>query len=210
VLARYGVTPPPEIAGALSASVNETAKPGSETFAGQTFKLVAAPRASIEAAAEAVGALGWRPILLGDALEGEARDIGAAHARLARDAMARGERVAILSGGELTVTVTGTGTGGPNQEYALALAIGLEGTPGIAALAADTDGIDGGGGNPDDPAGAVVLPGTLAGARALGLDAVKFLENNDSTAFFRAAGGLLARGATQTNVNDFRCVLVTP
>jgi len=210
VLARYGVTPPSEIAAALTDPANETLKPGAPALAGQTFALVAAPRASLEAAAEAARALGYRPVVLGDALEGEARDTGHAHATLARDAKQRGERIAILSGGELTVTVRGTGTGGPNQEYALALAIALEGTPGITAIAADTDGIDGGGGNPDDPAGAVVLPDTLTKVAAQGLDAAKFLANNDSTGFFRASGGLLQRGGTQTNVNDFRCVLVDP
>ena len=210
VLGRYAVTPSPEIAAALADPANETAKPGAPELAGQNFTLVAAPRASLDAAAEAARELGYRPLFLGDALEGEARDVGAAHARLALDAKMRGERVAILSGGELTVTVVGTGTGGPNQEYALALAIGLGGAAGITALAADTDGIDGGGGNPDDPAGAVVLPDTLSRADALGLDAAKFLANNDSTGFFRAVAGLLERGATQTNVNDFRCVLVDP
>ncbi|MFZ4806685.1 MAG: glycerate kinase type-2 family protein [Hyphomicrobiaceae bacterium] len=210
VLTRYGVSPPPEVAAALADPANETLKPGAPALAGQTFTLVAAPQASLEAAAEAVRALGYRPVVLGDALEGEARDTGAAHAAMARDARLKGERIAILSGGELTVTVRGTGAGGPNQEYALALAIALAGTPGIAAIAADTDGIDGGGGNADDPAGAVVLPDTLARAASQGLDAVKFLANNDSTGFFRAAGGLVQRGGTQTNVNDFRCVLVDP
>lgn len=147
---------------------------------------------------------------MGDALEGEAREVGLAHARLALDAKAKGERVAILSGGELTVTVSGRGAGGPNQEYALALAIGLGGAPGISALAGDTDGIDGGGGNPDDPAGAVVLPDTLARAATRNLNAATFLANNDSTGFFQRVGGLLQRGGTQTNVNDFRCILVDP
>jgi glycerate 2-kinase len=210
VLTRYAVTPPPEIAAALADPANETLKPGAPALAGQTFTLVAAPKASLEAAAAAAAERGYRPVLLGDALEGEARDVGTAHARLALDARARGERVAILSGGELTVTVKGTGAGGPNQEYALALAIALAGTPGISALAADTDGIDGGGGNPDDPAGAVVLPETFARAEAAHLDPAKFLANNDSTGFFRAVGGLLHRGGTQTNVNDFRCLLVDP
>jgi hydroxypyruvate reductase len=210
VLARYAVTPPAEIAAALANPANETLKPGATSLAGQTFTLVAAPKASLEAAAAAAAERGYRPVLLGDALEGEARDVGTTHARLALEARARGERVAILSGGELTVTVKGTGAGGPNQEYALALAIALAGTPGISALAADTDGIDGGGGNPDDPAGAVVLPETFARAAAGHLDPAKFLANNDSTGFFRAVGGLLHRGGTQTNVNDFRCLLVDP
>ena len=115
-----------------------------------------------------------------------------------------------MSGGELTVTVTGDGTGGPNQEYALGLAIALDAAPGIAALAGDTDGTDGGGGNADDPAGAMVLPDTLARAAEADLNAAKFLANNDSTGFFRAIGDLVQCGPTQTNVNDFRVILVDP
>ena len=115
---------------------------------------------------------------------------------------------AILSGGELTVTVKGNGAGGPNQEYALGLAIALDGATGIAALAGDTDGTDGGGGNPDDPAGAIVLADTLAAARAADLNPANFLENNDSTGF--SAGSGVNCGPTQTNVNDFRVILVDP
>ena len=111
-------------------------------------------------------------------------------------------------GGELTVTLRGQGHGGPNQEYALALAIGLDGAPGITALAGDTDGTDGGAGRPDDPAGAFVDPTTLARARAVGLDAAAFLADNDSTGFFNGIGDLLRTGPTFTNVTDFRAVLV--
>lgn len=210
ILARYEVTPPPEIAAALSEAANETLKPGSPVTADQVYRLVATPRASLDAAAEAAASAGYRPVVLGDALEGEARDVATAHARLALDAKARGERTAILSGGELTVTIRGNGAGGPNQEYALALAIALEGMAGIVALAGDTDGIDGGSGAASDPAGAIVLADTASRARTLGLDPVAFLANNDSTAFFRTVGGLLERGGTQTNVNDFRCILVDP
>ena len=121
-----------------------------------------------------------------------------------------GERVALLSGGEVTVTLRGTGEGGPNQEYALALAIALEGAAGIAALAADTDGTDGGSGRVDDPAGAIVDATTLARASACHLDAAKFLDNNDSTGFFRSVGDLVIKGPTQTNVNDFRAILIDP
>jgi hydroxypyruvate reductase len=115
--------------------------------------------------------------------------------------------VAILSGGELSVTVRNRdGRGGRNQEYVLALALALQGVPGISALAADTDGIDGGSGQVTDPAGAMVDAGTLGGARHL--DAQKFLDDNDATRFFEAAGGLIVRGPTHTNVNDFRVMLV--
>jgi hydroxypyruvate reductase len=210
VLERYRITPPTEIAAALADPANETLKPGEPRLASTRYIMVAAPKASLAAAAEIARAAGYRVEVLGDALEGEAREVGKAHGALALAAKARGERVAILSGGEFTVTVTGNGAGGPNQEYALGLAIALAGADGIAALAADTDGIDGGGGNADDPAGALVLPSTLARAGALNLNAANFLANNDSTGFFRAVGGLVECGPTQTNVNDFRAVLVDP
>jgi hydroxypyruvate reductase len=114
----------------------------------------------------------------------------------------------ILSGGELTVTLRGKGRGGPNQEYALALAVALAGAQGIAALSGDTDGTDGGAGQPDDPAGAFVDATTLDRARQLGLDPAAFLNNNNSTEFFERIGDLLTPGPTLTNVNDFRAILV--
>ena len=138
--------------------------------------------------------------------------VAGAHARLARQLQAEGRRVVILSGGELTVTIRGNGRGGPNQEYALALAIALESTSGIAGLAADTDGTDGGGGSAEDPAGAFVDGGTVSRAKeldkGLGLDPAAFLADNDSTGFFERAGGLLRPGPTFTNVNDFRAIVV--
>jgi hydroxypyruvate reductase len=133
--------------------------------------------------------------------------VARAHAARAREAKAAGRRVAILSGGELSVTVRNRdGRGGRNQEYALALALALERAAGISALAADTDGIDGGSGQVADPAGAMVDAATLGLSRHL--DAQKFLDGNDATRFFEAAGGLIVRGPTQTNVNDFRVILV--
>jgi glycerate 2-kinase len=209
-LARYGLTPPPSVAAALANPANETLKPGAPALAHATYTIVAAPRASIDAAAIHASAAGYRVMSLGDALEGEARDIGRVHAKLALAARQRGEKVAILSGGEFTVTVTGTGMGGPNQEYALGLALGLQGAPGIAALACDTDGIDGGTGAATDPAGAMVFPDTLARADAVNMTASQYLANNDSTAFFARLGDLVACGPTQTNVNDFRAILVDP
>ena len=121
---------------------------------------------------------------------------------------AEGKRAVIVSGGELTVTIGGKGRGGPNQEYALALAIALDGMAGVAALAGDTDGTDGGGGAATDPAGAIVDGQTATRARALGLDPAAFLADNDSTGFFAALGDLLAPGPTYTNVNDFRAIVV--
>ncbi|PZN16061.1 MAG: glycerate kinase [Proteobacteria bacterium] len=210
VLERFGISPPPEIAAALANPANETPKPGDRALVSSEYKLIAAPSASLEAAADVARQAGYRVEILGDALEGEARDVGAEHAKLALKARANGERLAILSGGELTVTVRGNGLGGPNQEYALGLAIALEGAPGIAALAADTDGADGGAGNPEDPAGAIVLPDTLTRAAAKNLKAANFLANNDSTTYFRELGDLVFSGPTQTNVNDFRAILIDP
>ena len=142
------------------------------------------------------------------AVEGEARAVAAEHARLALALRAQGKRAVILSGGELTVTLRGQGRGGPNQEYMLALAIALDGAAGIAALAGDTDGIDGGGGKTEDPAGAFIDSTTLGRARALGLDPAAFLDANNSTEFFEKLGDLLKPGPTCTNVSDFRSILV--
>ncbi len=210
VLAHYKITPPSAIARALADPAHETLKPGAAALANTRFEIIARPQASLDAAAVLALAAGFTPVILGDSLEGEAREVGRAHATLALAALARGERVAILSGGECTVTVTGTGSGGPNQEYALGLALGLDGAAGIVALAADTDGIDGGSGAATDPAGAIVMPDTLLRAKACHIDAAEMLRNNDSTAFFRALGDLVACGPTQTNVNDLRVILVDP
>lgn len=210
VLKRFGITPPPEIAAALADPNNETLKPGAPALSNAHYEMIAAPRASIEAGAAIARAAGYEVEVLGDAIEGEAREVGAAHAAMALEARRAGRRAAILSGGELTVTVTGNGAGGPNQEYALGLLSALKDAGGISALAADTDGIDGGGGNANDPAGAVVGEDSLARAQRLGLDAAAFLANNDSTAFFSALDDLVNCGPTQTNVNDFRAILVDP
>jgi hydroxypyruvate reductase len=210
VIQRYGLAPPLEVITALSDPANETPKPGAPALAFAEYKLIAAPKAALEAAARLAQRKGYLVESLGDAVEGEARELAAAHAALALQAKQRGKRVAILSGGELTVTVRGGGEGGPNQEYALALAMALDGASGIAGLAADTDGADGGGGSAGDPAGALVLPDTLSRAAAAHLNAATFLTNNDSTAFFGAIGDLVHCGPTQTNVNDFRVILVDP
>jgi hydroxypyruvate reductase len=166
------------------------------------------PEDVFRAVEDAVRALGYECILLGTQVEGEAREVAAAQARLARDLQAQGRRAVILSGGELTVTLRGNGRGGPNQEYALAMAAALAEAKGIAALAGDTDGTDGGSGRPEDPAGAFVDQTTLARARGLGLDPAAFLDDNNSTEFFEKLGDLLTPGPTLTNVNDFRAILV--
>ncbi len=208
ILARFSIAPSRDIADALTDPANETLKPGAPDLSGSDYRLVARPQASLEAAAEVARRAGYLVTILGDSLEGEARDVAKAHAALALAAKSKGQRVAILSGGELTVTVTGTGAGGPNQEYALALALALGGAEGIRALAADTDGIDGGGGEPSDPAGAWIFPKTLARAAALNLNPAALLANNDSSGFFGKLGDLIECGPTQTNVNDFRVILV--
>ena len=169
---------------------------------------MARPADALRAAAVRARAAGYECILLGDGIEGEAREVAASHAALARDLRSQGRRAVILSGGELTVTIRGKGRGGPNQEYALALAGELDGTLGIAAIAGDTDGTDGGTGRADDPAGAIVDGHSAARARALGLDPALFLADNDSTGFFTRLGDLLRPGPTYTNVNDFRAILV--
>jgi glycerate 2-kinase len=210
VAARFALPLAEPVTRALADPANESPKPGDPVFARASFRLVARPADAFCAAEAAVRTRGYDCIYLGDRIEGEARDIAAAHGRLARNLHAQGRRTVVLSGGELTVTIGGTGRGGPNQEYALALARALDGAPGIAAVAGDTDGTDGGAGSPDDPAGAFIDETTLARARHLGLDPAAFLADNDSTGFFERLGDLLEPGPTFTNVNDFRAILVDP
>ena len=208
IVARYGLKVEDTIRRALDDPGNESCKPGDAAFARAQFELIARPRASLDAAIRKARAAGYEIIDLGADLEGEARDVAADHARLALQAREQGRRVAILSGGELTVTVRGNGRGGPNQEYALALAGLLKDTSGISALAADTDGADGGGGSATDPAGAIIDEITFSMMASLRLDPQTYLDDNDATAFFAATGDLLLTGPTLTNVNDIRVILV--
>jgi glycerate 2-kinase len=208
IVAKYKLDIPESVTRALNDAKNESPKPGDKIFANTSFTLAARPADSLRAAEAAVRAAGYDCISLGDQVEGEARDVAAAQAKLARDLRAQGKRTVILSGGELTVTIKGQGRGGPNQEFALALAIGLAGMPAVAALSADTDGTDGGAGDPNDPAGAIVDGNTVARAKALGLDPAAFLADNNSTGFFAALKDLLLTGPTYTNVNDFRAIVV--
>ena len=210
IVARYGIDLPANAKALLDDPAMETPKPGDPLFAGTTFTIVARPADALAAAAEAAKAAGYEPVSLGADVEGEARDVAASHAALARKLLSEGRRAAILSGGELTVTIRGKGRGGPSQEYALALALALEGERGIAAVAGDTDGTDGGGGAASDPAGAFVDETTLARARDAGLDAASCLSDNDSTGFFDGIGDLLRPGPTLTNVNDLRAILIDP
>jgi hydroxypyruvate reductase len=162
----------------------------------------------LAAAAEAARAAGVTPRIVGDAIQGEAREVGAAMAATAIAAQEQRQPgdppLVLLSGGETTVTVKGAGRGGRNGEFLAALALALDGAPGIFALAADTDGIDG----TEDNAGAFVAPDTLARARQKGLDVAAHLAANDTYPLFAALGDLVVTGPTRTNVNDFRAVLV--
>ncbi|GJE76640.1 glycerate kinase type-2 family protein [Methylorubrum suomiense] len=205
---RRGITLPESALALLNDPANETPKAGDPAFARAEYRIIARPIDALEAAAEAARRAGYEPVMLGSDLEGEAREVAAEHARLALDAKAAGRRVALISGGELTVTIRGEGDGGPNQEYALALALALDGAEGIAGIAADTDGTDGGRGAATDPAGGLVDASTLERARAAGLDPQAMLTDNDSTRFFATIGDLVQPGPTRTNVNDCRVILV--
>jgi len=187
---------------------NETPKAGDPAFARAEYRIIARPIDALEAAAAAAREAGYEPIMLGADLEGEAREVAAVHASEAKRYKAAGQRVALISGGELTVTIRGEGHGGPNQEYALALALALDGAPGILGIAADTDGTDGGRGAATDPAGGLVDATTLSRAQAAGLDPRAMLLDNDSTRFFATIGDLVQPGPTRTNVNDCRVILV--
>ena len=208
IVRRYRLEIPDAATRVLNDPGNETPKPGDAAFATADYRIVARPADALQAAAERAAAAGYECVSLGGGLQGEAREVAAEHARLARELSRKGRRVVILSGGELTVTLRGKGRGGPNQEYALALALNLDGAPGIAALAADSDGTDGGSGRPDDPAGAFVDPTTLPRARSVGLDPAAFLADNNSTGFFNGIGDLFRPGPTFTNVTDFRAIVV--
>jgi glycerate 2-kinase len=208
IVARYRLDLPDAVAAALNDPANESPKPDDPAFGDARYLLAARPLDAFKAAEAEIRAAGLDCIFLGDRIEGEAREVAAAQARLARDLKAKGQRAVILSGGELTVTIRGNGRGGPNQEFALALATDLEGISGVAALAGDTDGTDGGAGSADDPAGAYVDSATAARARELGFDAARYLADNNSTAFFAGIGGLISPGPTFTNVNDFRAIMV--
>lgn len=210
ILARYGITPPPAVAAHLERAEEETPKPGDPRLASAEAVIVARPQASLEAAAAVARRAGITPLILGDSLEGEAREVGKVMAGMALQVRRHGQPVAapcvLLSGGETTVTVKGPGgRGGRNTEFLLGLALQLHGLEGVWALAGDTDGIDGSEAN----AGAIVTPDALERARALSLRPMELLAANDAYGVFEALGDLVVTGPTLTNVNDFRAVLVT-
>ncbi len=203
ILARYRIDAPEAVTRHLDEAREETPTHGDRRLAGAVATIIAAPMASLEAAARVSRSAGIEPVILGDAIEGEARAVGR---RMAEDALARrgSGPVVLLSGGETTVTVRGKGRGGRNTEFLAGLALGLGGAAGIFALAGDTDGIDGS----EDNAGAIVTPDTLARAARRGLDPASLLDANDSYGLFAALGDLVVTGPTLTNVNDFRAILV--
>lgn len=208
LIARYGITPSPAIAARLAQVTDETPKPGSLPRA--DFHLIATPMTALRAAAGAARNLGLTPLILGDALEGEAKEMGTVMAGIARAVRDHGEPIGgpavLLSGGETTVTLRAGpyGHGGRNTEFLAGLAVALDGALGIWAMAGDTDGVDG----MDDVAGAILAPDTLARLRTLGLDARVMLAKHDSHSLFKAVGDLIITGPTLTNVNDIRAVLI--
>ena len=206
VLERYGITPPEAVRRYLEAAEEESPKPGDPRLARADAVMVARPMGSLEAAAETAREAGAEVRILGDALEGEARDLGYEMAREALATAAGDRPLVLLSGGETTVTLTGSGRGGRNSEFLLALTLAAEGDARLHAIACDTDGIDGS----EDNAGAIMAPDSLARAAALGLDAEACLTAHDSYGFFEALGDLVVTGATLTNVNDFRALLLLP
>lgn len=204
ILRKYDIDAPAAVMAHLEGAASETPKPGDPAFANAANLVIASAQSSLEAAAEIAIRAGYEPRILGDAIEGEAREVGGEQAELAKAVAESGKKIALISGGETTVTVRGKGRGGRNSEYLLSLALALEGEAGITAVAADTDGIDGS----EDNAGAFFLPETLTRSRNTGVDPVDRLEKNDAYSVFEAAGDLLVSGPTLTNVNDFRAILI--
>lgn len=208
ILDRYGVDTPASVAAFLERQAEETPKPDDPRLARCQTIMIATPQASLEAAADMARRAGITPVILGDAIEGEARDVGTVHAAIARQVARHGQPAKVpavlLSGGETTVTMRGSGRGGRNGEFSLALAVSLDGAENIHAIACDTDGIDGS----EDNAGAFVAPDTLRRAAEIGLNAKSQLADNNAYGFFEPLGDLVMSGPTLTNVNDFRAILI--
>jgi hydroxypyruvate reductase len=208
ILSRYRIDAPQPIIARLTDPASESPKPGDPRLAGAEYRMIASPQLSLEAAAALAKKAGIASIILGDAIEGEARQVARDQAALVRAIRAGSgpakPSVVLLSGGETTVTVRGKGRGGRNVEFLLALTLALDGAPGVFAMAGDTDGIDG----IQDNAGALTGPDSLRRAKAAGLDATAMLDDNDACSFFEGLGDLVVTGPTLTNVNDFRAILI--
>ena len=208
IIDKYAIAVPEGVRARLATAEGETPKPGDKCFANVENVMIATPQASLEAAAAIARDAGVTPVILGDSIEGELRDVALVHAAIARQCATRGQPelppCVLISGGETTITLKGKGKGGRNTEFLLALAIALQGLPGVYALAGDTDGIDGS----EDNAGAIVTPDTLARAEKAGLNPKAMLADNDPWTFFKGIGDLLVTGPTLTNVNDFRAIMI--
>ena len=209
VVHRYGIELPARVRALLQSGEGETVKPGDPRLAGIDTRMIATPQMALEAAAKVAREAGIAAWILGDSIEGEARDVGKVMAGIAQQCALHGQPFqapcVLLSGGETTVTVRGTGRGGRNVEFLLSLGVALNGLPGVHAIAGDTDGVDGF----EEIAGAHLAPDTLERAWALGIKPQDRLADNDGHGFFQALGDSIVTGPTLTNVNDFRAILVT-
>ncbi|MRX07723.1 DUF4147 domain-containing protein [Pseudoduganella sp. FT25W] len=208
IIRRYAIDLPERVLEVLRSGRGESIKPGDPQLAGNEIRIIATPQMALEAAARVAAEHGLTAHILGDSIEGEARDVGKVMAGIALQAARRGQPFrapcVLLSGGETTVTVRGTGRGGRNVEFLLSCAIALRGEANVYGLAGDTDGVDG----LEEIAGACITPDTLARAFAAGLRPADSLDNNDGHGFFQALGDSIVTGPTLTNVNDFRALLI--
>ena len=208
IIRRYNIALPAAVLAVLQSGEGESVKPGDPRLAGAELRMIATPQMALEAAAKVGREAGIAVHILGDALEGEARDVGKVLAGMALQVAVRNQPFTapcvLLSGGETTVTVRGQGRGGRNVECLLSMAIALGGQPGVHALAGDTDGVDG----QEEIAGALIAPDTLARAWSLGLPPKDRLATNDGHGFFEALGDSVVTGPTLTNVNDFRAIYI--
>jgi hydroxypyruvate reductase len=208
IVARYAIELPPAARELLESGEGETIKPGDPRLSQAETRLISSPQFGLEAAAVVARSAGLAVCILGDSIEGEAREVGRAMAGIARQVAVHGQPAkapcVLLSGGETTVTVRGNGRGGRNVEFLLAMGLALNGLPGVHAMAGDTDGVDG----IEEIAGALWSPDSLVRAQAQGLSAVDHLNNNDGHGFFGALDDAVITGPTLTNINDFRAVLI--